>query len=316
MLKVLCGIENVTVNEIIQYNNYLGKNIYVIDIYRSPIEHKISIFFEKIANYHFNNTEERVNLYPLDKVVNRFNKLFPHLSRSDYYKEIYNIPFPESFDFSRKYMRQEINGIKYIKLRLKDANEWENILNENFQISIKIVKDYETEKKLIKDLYRIFKDNYRIPSNLFEMIENCDSLKYYYSPQEREDYLNSWRIKQNHYVEPFSEKDYFIYTEISLQNQHIGEIQRTHYIDVGCTCTGCKRKRHIMLYKISIGENVDEAIDHEQANKEYNQILIQKKRQKMNQLLQAVTRINQINNAKRKIKPGAILKGTFVKQFK
>jgi hypothetical protein len=141
-------------------------------------------------------------------------------------------------------------------------------------------------------------------------------LKYYYSQYERDNYLDEWRSKLCDATEPFSQEQYFMYNELSFENQHIGEIQRTHYIDVGCTCTGCKRKRHIMLYKISIGENVDEAIDHEQANKEYNQILIQKKRQKMNQLLQAVTRINQINNAKRKIKPGAILKGTFVKQFK
>ena len=33
----------------------LGKNVYVIDVYRSPIECKISTFFEKVGVYHFNN---------------------------------------------------------------------------------------------------------------------------------------------------------------------------------------------------------------------------------------------------------------------
>ena len=49
MLKVLAHIENITVNEIILYNSYLGRTVYVINVYRSPIERKISAFFEKSA---------------------------------------------------------------------------------------------------------------------------------------------------------------------------------------------------------------------------------------------------------------------------
>ena len=56
MLSVLCNIKNVTINEIINYNKSLGKYIAVIDIYRSPVEHKISTFFENIS-FHFNNTK-------------------------------------------------------------------------------------------------------------------------------------------------------------------------------------------------------------------------------------------------------------------
>lgn len=316
MLKVLCGIENVTINEIIRYNRCLGKNIYIVDIYRSPIEHKISVFFEKLSSFHFNNTEEKVNKYNVTKIINRFNRLFPFLTRSDYYKEVYNIPFPEEFDFTKKYLNQDINGIKYIKLRLNDSNEWQTKLNDIFHVNIQIVNDYETEKKPIKDIYKQFKENYRIPSNLLKMIEDCNSLKYYYSQEERENYLNMWRSKQTEIVEPFSQEQYFMYNELSLENQHIGEIQRTHYIDTGCTCTGCKRKRQILLYKISKGETLDEMIDHNQANDEYNALVLQKKKQKMKQLLQVVSKINQINNSQRQIKPGNILKGSFIKQFK
>jgi len=32
-LSILCGIQNITVNEIIQYNRQLGKQIIVIDIF-------------------------------------------------------------------------------------------------------------------------------------------------------------------------------------------------------------------------------------------------------------------------------------------
>ena len=45
MLKVLGHINGITINEIILYNKHLGKDVYVIDVYRSPIERKISAFF-------------------------------------------------------------------------------------------------------------------------------------------------------------------------------------------------------------------------------------------------------------------------------
>ena len=79
MLKVLANIHNITVNELIQYNHDIGKNVYVIDVYRSPIERKMSDYFENLAVYHFNNTEENISHYPIEKIIHRFNKLFPFM---------------------------------------------------------------------------------------------------------------------------------------------------------------------------------------------------------------------------------------------
>ena len=90
MLETLCGIKNVSIKDIIHYNRSLGKNITVIDIYRTPIEHKISDFFENII-YHFNNTEKNINNYEVNKLIQRFNRLFPHLTNTDYFKKVYNI---------------------------------------------------------------------------------------------------------------------------------------------------------------------------------------------------------------------------------
>ena len=59
MLKKLYDID-VSINDLIQYNSSLGKNIYVIDIYRVPIEQKISVFFEKLEKIHFNNVVEKI----------------------------------------------------------------------------------------------------------------------------------------------------------------------------------------------------------------------------------------------------------------
>ena len=46
MLSVLTGINGVNVNDIIQYLASNGKEVYVIDVYRTPIERKMSEFFE------------------------------------------------------------------------------------------------------------------------------------------------------------------------------------------------------------------------------------------------------------------------------
>jgi len=91
MLNVLTGCSNISINEIIHYNKKIGKNVFVIDIYRTPIERKISEYFEKLSCHHFNNTDENLNNYNIKKIINRFNKLFPHLASQDYFHSVYNI---------------------------------------------------------------------------------------------------------------------------------------------------------------------------------------------------------------------------------
>ena len=103
MLRVLSNISGVTVNEIIQFNKYLGRDVYVIDVYRSPVERKISAYFEKVGVYHFNTTDENVNTYNVDKVINRFNKIFPYIANGDHFMDVYNIPLPSTFNFVNKY---------------------------------------------------------------------------------------------------------------------------------------------------------------------------------------------------------------------
>jgi hypothetical protein len=160
MLSVLTGINNVTINEIIEYLNYIGKKIYVIDVYRSPIERKMSEFFEKISCYHFNNSDENISKYNIKRISDRFNKLFPHLENGDHYLEKYNISEPVLFDFDKKYTIQEINNIKYIKLRLCDSNIWANILSTIFESDIVLITDYQTKEKKIGRLYNKFKSAY------------------------------------------------------------------------------------------------------------------------------------------------------------
>jgi len=269
MLKVLCNVENVSVKDIILYNQSLGKNVYVIDIYRSPIEQKISKYFEKLSTFHFNNSPLLINNYNVNKIIKRFNSLFPHLTNEDHYRNAYQITLPEKFDFQNNYLIQTIDGVKYIKLRIKDSLKWGEILSAILGTQIMIINDYETENKPIKEMFKKFKDAYRIPENFFKTIEDDPLLSYYYTHEERNDYLNMWRSKQTIPFEPFTQVEYSLYEEITTENQYMFEVQRTHYLDEGCTCKACESKRNNIIERIQKGEKVTEKIVHDQAKMEY-----------------------------------------------
>lgn len=271
MLKILYKITDVTVLDIIKYNRFLGKNVYVIDIYRSPIEQKISTFFENIHSFHFNVPVEVLNTFELNRIIKRFNQVFPYLLTNDNFRTKYKIPYPEEFDFNNKFIFVESDGIKYFKIRLKDSNEWRTILQKILGLEIFIVNDYETSKKPISRIFSLFKQYYKIPSNLFEMIENDKNLTYYYSVEERNEYLNVWRNKINNTIaKTFTPEEYDFYSDIALDNQYINEIQLDHYIDLGCLCMACCRKRGLLLVKVRRGENVSaDRIEHYKAGAEY-----------------------------------------------
>jgi hypothetical protein len=185
MLNVLTGINDVKINDIIHYLTNNGKIVYVIDVYRTPIERKISEFFEKIAVYHFNNREENILNYSIKRISDRFNKLFPHLENGDHYIDRYGISEPIPFDYNKKYTIQEVNNVKYIKLRLCDSQLWGSILSTILNIDIVMINDYKTETKCIGELYNRFKKEYRLPRNYFEDIKKCKYFNFYYNNEER-----------------------------------------------------------------------------------------------------------------------------------
>lgn len=265
MLKRLGNITNVTVNEIISYNSSLGKKVYVIDIYRTPIERKISVFFEKIATHHFNNTEIKINNYNVNKLIHRFNKVFPHIATSDYYLDHnrYNMPLLETADFSKKIILQEVDNIKYVKLRLKDADSWPAALTKILDTPVYIVKDYDTASKPLKDIYIMFLHQYKIPENYFSLIEACDKLQYYYSDEEREQYLNQWRNRKTADFTPYTDDEYIFYDKLCVENQHINDVQVNHYIDNGCICVACSSRRKRMTTRIMNGEKIMGKIIHD-----------------------------------------------------
>lgn len=262
MLNVLTGINNVSVNEIINYLAEEGKEVYVIDVYRTPIERKMSEFFEKISPYHFNNTEDNISKYNMQRISDRFNKLFPHLALGEHYFNKYDITNPIPFDFEKKYTIQEINNIKFIKIRLCDSGMWAQILTAILKIEIIIIDDYQTDKKHIGAFYKRFKEEYRLPENYVDLIKNCKHFNFYYSEEERNKYLESWKQKLRGIFIPYTDIEYMFYVKLYLENQHINDIQLDHYIDNGCYCKLCNKKRREMFFKAKKGEKITEKLIH------------------------------------------------------
>jgi hypothetical protein len=262
MLSVLTGINNIKINDVIQFLSNQGKNVYVIDVYRTPIERKMSEFFEKISPYHFNNTADNISKYSIKRISDRFNKIFPHIENGDHYFDKYGICDPIPFDFEKKYTVQNINNVKFIKLRLCDSNLWGNILSIILKTDIVIIHDYKTEDKPIGQLYKIFKDEYKLPSNYLDIIKNDKYFNFYYNDLERINYLNTWKDRLTTEFIPYTESEYNFYMNLCLENQYINDIDIDHYIDNGCFCIFCSKKRKDIYFKCKSGEKIFDKIIH------------------------------------------------------
>ena len=290
MLSVLTGINNVKINDIIYFLSNEGKNVYVIDVYRTPIERKMSEFFEKISPYHFNNTPDNISRYSIKRISDRFNKIFPHIENGDHYFDKYNISEPITFDFEKKYSMQTINNIKYIKLRLCDSKIWASILSNIFQLDIIIIHDYKTEDKPIGTLYNSFKQEYKLPSNYLDIVKSDKYFNFYYNKLERNIYLNMWKNRLTTEFIPYTEIEYKFYMNLCLENQYINDIDTHHYIDNGCFCYYCGEKRKDIYLRAKAGEKIFEKIIH-------CEVIIEAKNEKIKEINEKINIINKrINN--------------------
>jgi hypothetical protein len=279
MLKVLYNIDNVSIAEIIEFNRVLKKNIWVFDIFRHPIEHRMSLYFEIIDTFHFNVNTEDIKSLTIDKVINRFNNIFPHILLEDYFQNVYRInnefDFTFDFDFEKGYTLIECNqGIKYVKLRLMDANtKWASILSELLKQPVYILNDNLTNnKKNINQLYTDFKSQFKLPHNFLVEISEMDLLMKYLTADERHEYIKLWESKtqQDLCVTPYSTDEYFLYLKISKENKHLNQYHFNHYLDNGCDCHQCCSNRTNLLASLQKNPGVASELNQDKNDKAYN----------------------------------------------
>jgi len=259
MLKALGVQTDVSIKDIINYNSFLGRDVYIIDVYRSPIERKMSVFFEKIGTLHFNNDDKIVNTYGLPIVTERFNNIFEHIANGDYFLDKFGLSdLPEHFDNDKKYLLVECNKVKYIKLRLMDSSNWGQILTKILNIKIEIVKDYEGENKDIGQLYNNFKRSYNIPVNYLESIKSDKYLNYFLNSEEKDEYINKWSAKISEKWNGYTTSEYKFYESIIISNGVRDVIKCDHYMDEGCICVNCNIKREEIRKKVLSKEKINE----------------------------------------------------------
>jgi hypothetical protein len=296
MLEVLTGIKNIKVVELIEYIATKVEKMYVIDIYRTPIERKMSEYFDKLT-FHFNNTEDSIKQFGVDRIIDRFNKIYPFLEYDDYYSNTYNIDTPIGFNYEDKYIMNKKNNINYLKLRLMDSNEWPKILSKIFCREIIIIEDYLTEDKVLGKKYKEFKDNYLLPYNFYnDLCKDSANLTKYLSSDECMEYLDKWKGKLGLEVTPFTGKEYQLYLSITIANQHYDKIEINHYIDNGCSCKACSEKRYELLLSVKNGKRITDKIIHEECVSVYKNKLNKKIRSNAITLASSIANINTRDN--------------------
>lgn len=253
--------KDLTINDILKNTSVINKltneprKIYFIDVFRTPIERKISEYFEELVTTHFNNITENIINYPIEKIIKRFNDIFPYISTKDYYRDIYNINYFKEFDFDNKYLIYTSNNITWIKLRLQDSSEWSNILTKLLGTEINLICDYETSNKDINILYEKFKSEYKLPFNFFKLIEENDELKFYMNFNDRYEYLNKWNKNMSGLYKSFTQIEFDFYNKISLENKFYEIKKSGHYFDDGCLCLDCSNNRSIVTNDYNDNDN-------------------------------------------------------------
>ena len=272
--------ENVSVMDVIYFNKFIGKQVLVINIYREPIERKISDFFEKIS-FHFNISKDNVHKIPISVLIKRFNNIFDNIESKDRFLNTYQIPLPEKFDFKNKYNLVIFNDVKFLTLRLQDSKTWSNILTSILKHKIVIISDYETSNKTYAELYLAFKKKYQIPINLFDKIKNNSDFNFYLSDDEKNHYINSWQNKVDKEFITYSNEQYLLYLSICSENNIEDKIEPMHYKDEGCLCKACSNNRLLLQNLIMANKYNGETNYHNEIVNNY----LNKKKQILNKLI-------------------------------
>lgn len=272
---------HIRISDILLNNNIINpqtgqpRQIYFIDIFRTPIERKISSFFQKISEIHFNNSEPNISSYPIDKIIKRFNDIFPYFEENDYFNNYYPCEKIKQFDFDKKYIHIVNSNIHFIKLRLQDSEHWSNIISDILKTKIQIINNYDTIGKDIGKKYNEFKNNYKLPYNFYELIKNENNLNIYLTENEKNEYLQKWFCKICPEHKSFTPNEYAIYKLISEENKfYCANTSNKHYSDDGCLCSNCITQRQSIINNIDSINSKDIYIRHKYDENYDNNIFI------------------------------------------
>lgn len=168
------------------------KKIYLIDSYRTPIERKISSFFQNIQIYVPDYKEKSC-----EELISIFNENY--LDTLEEYHSINSImqyyglnPF-KKFNFKKRFVKKNKGNIVFIKILFSDINNWNIILSKIFKRNITLHSANLTKNKEEINLYNEFKQKYRVPIKyLKNKLINDREFKIFNTLKKKKMYMINW----------------------------------------------------------------------------------------------------------------------------
>ena len=168
------------------------KKLFIIDSYRTPIERKISSFFQNIhiniPNYKSLTMQQLIHIFNLKYLhdieeYHSINEILNH----------YNIPLFKEFNFKRGFNIKIVKNKIFIKLLYKDIDIWNKILSKIFNKNIIIKNDNLSKNKDYIQIYNRFKEKYIVPKNYLIILKKFDKeFRIYNTKEEQFKYILKW----------------------------------------------------------------------------------------------------------------------------
>jgi hypothetical protein len=174
-------------------NSSRTKKIYLIDSYRTPIERKISSFFENIhhhvPNYLDKSTEELIDIFNKKyiKHIEEYNSINPIMLE-------YGLELFDTFDFNKGYVIKEKNNIVFIKILFSDIKKWDIILSNILNKKIIIYNCNISSNKNYYSLYEEFKIKYKVPKSYLNDLKNNVDFNIFNTKIQQEKYIDKWSL--------------------------------------------------------------------------------------------------------------------------
>ena len=170
----------------------LIKPIYIIDSYRTPIERKMSSFFQHIQfhipDYKTKTIEELIQIFNVKLIyeLEEYHSINQALSH-------FHIPLWTTFDFEKGYNLVEKDNKIFVKLLFRDIDKWDSLLTEILGQPITLHSENISDEKEYATIYKEFKALYKIPRRyLDEHLPKDREFKIYNTAEEQKDYLDKW----------------------------------------------------------------------------------------------------------------------------
>lgn len=187
--------------ELVENNMKKHKQIFIVDSYRTPIEKKISSFFEDIDTYIPNYRECDISY-----LITYFNKKYiygkncSHVYTEDYEPldemlEHFKLPGIKKFDFDKKYTLIKHKNLVFLKLRFNEIKIWESLISTVIGKSFVLMDKNISSDKNYNDVYEKFKSQYKIPKEFLEKLKSDVRFNTYNSKTEQIKYIKDWSAK-------------------------------------------------------------------------------------------------------------------------